>query len=47
MKKLVYVFVFVFSSACGAPAPRHHEGPDVVTADWTSGDDAVLDSASR
>ncbi|MFO0684782.1 MAG: hypothetical protein U0234_22185 [Sandaracinus sp.] len=33
-------------SACGAPAspPRRHEGPDVVTAEWTSGDDAVLES---
>ncbi len=31
------------ASACGGPAPaRRHEGPDVVTAEWTSGDDAVI-----
>jgi hypothetical protein len=47
MKKLVLVFVFVFVGACGAPATRRHEGPDVVAADWTSGDDAVLDSSSH
>ncbi len=46
MKKLVVVLFFVFVSACGSSPTRRHEGPDVVTADWTSGDDAVLDAPS-
>ena len=31
--------------ACGgAPRTSAHEGPDVITADWTGADDAVLEA---
>jgi hypothetical protein len=43
MKKLFLVLLVVFASACGSTAPAHH-GPDVVTAEWTAGDDAPLDA---
>lgn len=39
--------IALLASACGsAPPARRREGPDVVTAEWTAGDDAVLEAGS-
>lgn len=47
MRWMSCFFVSIALVACGPSAggaPRH-SGPDVVTAEWTSGDDAVLEGA--
>ncbi len=49
MRWLVCVVVLVAATACGgapavSPAARPRQGPDVVSAEWTSGDDAVLEA---
>lgn len=48
---LVVVVTMALAAACGGAGPesgeahgRRRTGPDVVTAEWTSGDDAVLDA---
>lgn len=46
--RLTLAFLALLATACGGTAARtapRHEGPDVVTAEWTSGDDAVLEGA--
>ncbi len=43
MKWAAMLFAVAMTTACGGPArPARHSGPDVVTAEWTSGDDAPL-----
>ena len=43
--KWAIVIVVLFVTACGGAGQATHrrQGPDVVTAEWTSGDDAVLE----
>lgn len=46
MRWLLCMLVLAITTACGgAPVPTRHSGPDVVTAEWTAGDDAVLEGA--
>lgn len=44
MRWIAVIVLALVAVACGgAPAARaRRTGPDVVTAEWTSGDDAVL-----
>lgn len=47
MKWMMLIVLAAIATACGgsaASSAHARTGPDVVTAEWTSGDDAVLEA---